>query len=96
MSCRHRTVLLRIPASALGFKYLREWKEFLKKHEEDFQWEEGCFCESLSDDYPSLLEWGTIEFTDTDWRLDQRDPKHPEIVPAFYAERHGGRLQLCL
>ena len=36
MSCWHLTVALRIPASALGFKYLREWKEFLRKHEDDF------------------------------------------------------------
>ena len=49
MSCWHLTVALRIPASALGFKYLREWKEFLQKHEDDFCWEEGCFGESMCD-----------------------------------------------
>ena len=86
MSCRHRTVVLRIPASALGFRYLREWKEFLKKHDEDFQWEEGCFCEALCDDCPSLLGWGTIEFTDPDWQLDQRDPRHPEFIPGPFLD----------
>ena len=70
MSCWHLTVALRIPASALGFKYLREWKEFLQKHEDDFCWEEGCFCESMCDDYPGGLGWGTLEFTDPEWHLD--------------------------
>ncbi len=27
------------------------------------------------------MKWGTIEFTDPDWQLDQRDPEHPEIIP---------------
>ena len=86
MSCWHKTTLLRIPVSALGFKYLREWKEFINKHVDDFQWEEGCFCESMSDDYPSGLTWGSIEFTDPDWRLDQRDPEHSEIVPGPFLD----------
>ena len=86
MSCWHLTVALRIPASALGFKYLREWKEFLQKHEDDFCWEEGCFGESMCDDYPGGLGWGTLEFTDPEWQLDQRDPKHPEIVPGPFLD----------
>ena len=86
MSCWHRTTLLRIPVSALRFKYLREWQEFVRKHEDDFQWEEGYFCESMSDDYPSGMNWGSMEFTDPDWRLDQRDPEHPEIVPGPFLD----------
>ena len=76
MSCWHLTVALRIPASALGFKYLRD----------DFCWEEGCFGESMCDDYPGGLGWGTLEFTDPEWQLDQRDPKHPEIVPGPFLD----------
>ena len=86
MSCWHRTAVLRIPASALGFKYLREWKEFLEKHDEDFAWEEGCFCEALCDDYPGLGDWGELEFTDPDWQLDWRDPEHPDIVPGPFLD----------
>ena len=86
MSCWHKTAALRIPASALGFRYLREWKEFLQKHEEEFQWEEGCFCDSMCDDYPSVFSWGETEFTDPDWLLDQRDPQHPEIVPGPFLD----------
>ena len=86
MSCWHKTTLLRIPVSALGFKYLREWQEFVNKHEDDFQWEEGYFCESMSDDYPSGLNWGSTEFTDPDWQLDRRDPEHPEIVPGPFLD----------
>ena len=40
MSCWHKTTLLRIPVSALGFKYLREWQEFVRQHEDDLQWED--------------------------------------------------------
>ena len=86
MSCWHRTVVLRIPASALGFKYLREWKEFIDKHENDFEWEEGSFCDALCDDYPGSMGWGSTELTDPDWRLDQRDPKHPEIIPGPFLD----------
>ena len=86
MSCWHKTTLLRIPVSALGFKYLREWQEFVRQHEDDLQWEEGYFCESMSDDYPWGLNWGSTEFTDPDWRLDQRDPDHPEIVPGPFLD----------
>lgn len=86
MSCWHRTVVLRIPASALGFQYLHEWTEFLKKHEDDFEWEEGCFCDALCDDFPSVFDWGSIEFTDPDWRLDQRDPEHPDIIPGPFLD----------
>ena len=62
MSCWHKTTLLRIPVSALGFTYLKQWQDFVRKHEDEFQWEEGSFCESMSDDYPSVLNWGSIEF----------------------------------
>ena len=86
MSCWHKTTLLRIPVSALGFKYLREWQEFVRQHEDDLQWEEGYFCESMSDDYPWGLNWGSTEFTDPDWQLDQRDPDHPEIVPGPFLD----------
>ena len=54
MSCWCRTMVLRIPAKSLGFKYKREWDEFLNKHEEDFNWEPGYFAEALCDDY---MEW---------------------------------------
>ncbi len=86
MSCWHRTVLLRIPVSALGFKYLRDWTEFTKKHADKFKWETGYFCESLSEDYPWGLGWGEIEFYDPDWLLDQRDPNHPDIVPGPFLD----------
>lgn len=86
MSCWHKTTLLRIPVSALWFNYLREWQEFVRQHEDDLQWEEGYFCESMSDDYPWGLNWGSTEFTDPDWRLDQRDPDHPEIVPGPFLD----------
>ena len=86
MSCWHKTTVLRIPASALGFKYLREWKEFLNRHDEDFQWEEGYFGETMCDDYPSILDWGATEFTDPDRELNQRDPRHPDIVPGPFLD----------
>ena len=86
MSCWHNTTLLRIPVSALGYKYLREWQEFAEKHKDDFRWEKGCFCESLSEDYPWGLGWGEIEFYDPDWDLGQRDPNHPEIVPGPFLD----------
>ena len=70
MSCWHKTTLHRIPVSALGFKHLREWQDFVRKHEDDFQWEEGYFCESMSDDYPSGMNWGSMKFTDQDWQLE--------------------------
>ena len=53
MSCWRRTAVLRIPAILLGFEYRGEWEEFLAKHEEDFDWEPGCFAEALCDSY----EW---------------------------------------
>ena len=86
MSCWHFTVVLRIPASALGFKYLREWNEFLKKHEDDFSWEEDCFCESLSLDFPDIFSWGETINSYTDRQLDQRDPEHPDIVPGPFLD----------
>ena len=75
MSCWHFTAVLRIPALALGFKYLREWNEFLEKHEDDFRREEDCFCESLSEDFPLLFSWGETINRYTDRKLDQRDPE---------------------
>ena len=86
MSCWHKTTLLRIPVSALGFKYLGEWQKFVEEHQDKFKWEEGHFCESLSEDYPSGLNWGSIEFYDPEWQLDQRDPEHPEIVPGPFLD----------
>ena len=86
MSCWHKTTLLRIPVSALGFKLLGEWQEFVRNHRDQFKWEEGWFCESMSDDYPSRLNWGSIEFSDPEWQLDQRDPEHPEIIPGPFLD----------
>ncbi|MDO5133626.1 MAG: hypothetical protein Q4D81_11710 [Eubacteriales bacterium] len=86
MSCWHYTVVLRIPASALGFKSLREWNEFLRKHEDDFSWEEDCFCESLSEDFPLLYSRGWRNNKDPDRQLDQRDPEHPDIVPGPFLD----------
>ena len=40
----------------------------------------------MCDDYPGGLGWGTLEFTDPDWQLDQRNPKHPEIVPGPFLD----------
>lgn len=51
MSCWRRTTVLRVPALALGFKYRWEWNQFLEKHEEDFNWEPGCFAEAMCDSY---------------------------------------------
>ena len=86
MSCRHRTVVLRIPASALGFQSLREWNEFLIQHEDDFDWEEGCFCEALCDSIPWGLDRSILVKTDPDCRLDQRDPRHPETIPGPFLD----------
>ena len=86
MSCRHRTVVLRIPASALGFQRLREWNEFLIQHEDDFDWEEGCFCEALCDSIPWGLDRSILVKTDPDCRLDQRDPRHPETIPGPFLD----------
>ena len=86
MSCRRWTAVLRIPASALGFRYRREWDEFLEKHEDDFQCEPGYFGESLSDDYPCVFCWEKAGFHDPDRLLDQRDPNHPEIVPGPFLD----------
>ena len=88
MSCWRRTTVLRIPVSALGFQYRREWDEFLKEHDEELDWEPGYFNESLSDDYPFSLSWREADFDNPDWRLDQRDPKHPEIVPGPFLDYH--------
>ena len=86
MSCRHFTVVLRIPASALGFKTKREWNEFLDRYEDDFCWEENHFCDSLSEDYPLLCGWERKMKKDPDWQLDQRNPEHPYIVPGPFLD----------
>ena len=86
MSCRHWTEVLRIPASALGFKDLREWKKFLDEHEDDFQWEEGFFCESLSEIFPLIWDRGRKIISCRDRQLDLRDPDHPEIVPGPFLD----------
>lgn len=107
MSCRHRTVVLRIPASALGFETLRTWNEFLKKHEADFEWEEGCFCEALCDSIPWELDRSILVPSDPDCRLGRRDPMRPDIVPGpfldyyllddypFDAGDDGGLWRIC-
>lgn len=56
------------------------------KHEDDFSWEEDCFCESLSEDFPLLFEWGKTIDGNTDRQLDQRDPDHPDIVPGPFLD----------
>lgn len=87
MSCWRKTTVLRIPAAALGFVYLREWNAFLQEHEEDFDWEEGYFAESLSDDYPMIYGWyRSLDRYDPDRRLDLRDPEHPDVVPGPFLD----------
>lgn len=86
MSCWRRTTVLRIPASTLGFTFRREWNAFLNEHDDDFNWEPGYFAESLSDSYPAGFRWREAGFTDPEWRLDQRNPKHPEIVPGPFLD----------
>ena len=86
MSCWRRTSVLRIPAYALGFQYRREWDEFLKEHEDELDWEPGYFNESLCDDYPWLLRWNGSDFTNPGWKLDQRSPEFPEIVPGPFLD----------
>ena len=81
MSCWRRTTVLRIPAAALGFKTRREWDDFLREHEDEFDWEPGSFGESMSDSYPWGLGWRDADFDDPSWRLDSRDPGHPDVVP---------------
>lgn len=81
MSCWRRTTVLRIPAAALGFRTVREWNDFLMEHEDDFGWEPGDFGESMSDRYPWGLGWRDADFDDPGWRLDSRDPRHPDVVP---------------
>ena len=51
MSCWRRTTVLRIPAICLGFTFWWEWREFLDKHEEDFDWSPGHFANALCDGY---------------------------------------------
>ena len=86
MSCWRRTTVLRIPASALGFTFRREWDEFLKKHENEFQWEPGFFNESLCDHYPYGPGWRDADFYQPDRVLDQRNPACPEIVPGPFLD----------
>lgn len=86
MSCWRRTTVLRIPASILGFQYRRQWDDFLKRHDEEFDWDVGYFNEALCDDYPLTFDWHTSNFDDPDWVLDQRSPDHPEIVPGPFLD----------
>ena len=86
MSCWHRTAVLRIPASALGFKYMREWNKFLEEHTDEFRWEVGCFCESCSDIMPWDLKWSLGNYDDPDWQLDQRVSTRSEIVPGPFLD----------
>ena len=86
MSWWRRTTVLRIPASKLGFTYRREWDAFLKEHEKDFHWKPGHFDESLADDYPFVLRWEGADFYNPDWRLDQRNPKYPDVVPGPFLD----------
>ena len=82
MSCRRITTVLRIPASALGFRYRREWDRFLEEHEDDFGWDPGYFGPSLSDEHP----WTMREEDHPDRRLDERLPEWPEIVPGPFLD----------
>ena len=86
MSCRRRTTVLRIPASALGFRYRREWDEFLNKHDSDFAWEPGHFADALCDNYPDMMKWKNADFHSPDWLLDQRCPAEPEIIPGPFLD----------
>ena len=86
MSCWRKTTVLRIPASALGFRVRREWDAFLRFHSDDFQWEPGFFNESLSDNFPWIPRWQEADFWNPDWHLGQRHPKHPEIVPGPFLD----------
>lgn len=52
MSCWRKTTVLRIPAIALGFEYRREWKEFVKKFDDELGWDPGFFAVALCDEYP--------------------------------------------
>ena len=88
--------MLRIPASRLGFQFRRQWDEFLKKHEDELDWEPGCFNESLSDNYPVIFRWDAADFYNPNWRLDQLNPKHPEIIPGPFLDYYLDEvLPLC-
>ena len=86
MSCWHWSVVLRIPASALGFGTLREWNEFVEEHEDSFQWDKGFFCDSLCEDYPLVFDWRRELTDDPDRQLDMRDPEHPDVVPGPFLD----------
>ena len=86
MSCRRRTTVLRIPASALGFLYRRQWDEFLNEHEDDFDWEPGFFGESLSDNFPMIIPWESADFHDPNRLLNERHPNYPDIVPGPFLD----------
>ena len=86
MSWWRKTTVLRIPASKLGIQTRRQWNEFLKAHQKDFDWRPGHFDESLADDYPTGLRWKDADFENPDWRLDQRNPDHPEVVPGPFLD----------
>lgn len=86
MSCRRRTTVLRIPASALGMKTRREWERFLNEHEDDLDWEPGYFNESLSESRPWSPRRPEEDLTDPDGRLDLRDPDRPDVVPGPFLD----------
>ena len=86
MSWWRKTTVLRIPASDLGLQDRRQWDQFLKDHEKDFDWRPHHFDESLADNYPMGIRWKDADFYDPDWRLDQRNPKHPEVVPGPFLD----------
>lgn len=86
MSCRRRTTVLRIPASALGLRTRREWEGFLKEHENDLDWEPGYFNESLSESRPADMRPRGGDPYDPDLRLDERDPECPDVVPGPFLD----------
>jgi hypothetical protein len=86
MSCWRRTAVLRIPASALGFRFLYQWDDFLEEHRSDLESKPGCFDESMCDDFPWMLRWDGVDLYDSNRQLDQRNPAYPEIVPGPFLD----------
>ena len=88
MSCWRRTTVLRVPAARIGFQSRRQWDDFLKKHEEDFDWEPGYFNESLCDSSPLMPGWSTADSDGPDCPLNQVNPDCPGIVPGPFLDYH--------
>ena len=86
MSCRRRTTVLRIPASALGMKTRREWENFLREHEDDLDGEPGHFGESLSESRPWSPSRPEADLPGPLDRLDSRDPACPDVVPGPFLD----------